>query len=93
MDMVNMYGKMVGNIQDIILMIKNKDMENIIGLMEKYTKENGLMAKGKEQGKLFNKMARLSQVYGKMIKKLDGLIKINIIKLLISIIIMIMIIK
>jgi hypothetical protein len=51
MDLVCTFGKMEENIKEIMYMIKNKEMVNIIGQMEKYSKVHGLMEKDKVLGK------------------------------------------
>ena len=41
MDMVCIHGMMVEDIKEIIYLIKNMDLENIIGMMEKCMKDIG----------------------------------------------------
>jgi hypothetical protein len=43
MEMVKLYGMMGNNIQEVIKMVRNKDMVFIIILMEKFMKDNGKM--------------------------------------------------
>ena len=47
MEKVYIYGRMVENIKVDIIMIKNMEKVNIIGLMARYLKENGCMARDK----------------------------------------------
>ncbi len=39
------HGRTAENMKDFIIMIKNKDLANIIGLMEDHLKDNGKMEK------------------------------------------------
>jgi hypothetical protein len=53
MEEVFIHGKMVENMNENILMIKNMDMEHILGLMEENMKENGKMGNNMEEENIF----------------------------------------
>ena len=64
-------GKMEGNMQEGIRTIKKMDMEDIIGMMVEYSKDNGQMAEEMGKELFITQMEVKSREFGKMIKELN----------------------
>jgi hypothetical protein len=63
---------MVDHIMDNILMIKNKEMENIYGLMEDIMKVNGKMENNMVEENMFYQMENKNKEYGIKEEGLNG---------------------
>lgn len=67
MDLVNINGKMEGNIKVNINLIKNMEQVNILGLMDEDIMGNGRIVKDMEKVRLFMLMELKNQDFGIMI--------------------------
>lgn len=65
-------GQMVDHIMDNILMIKNKEMENIYGLMVDFMKVNGKMENNMVEENMFYQMENKNKEYGIKVEELNG---------------------
>lgn len=65
-------GQMVDHIMDNILMIKNKELENIYGLMEDIMKVNGKMENNMVEENMFYQMENKNKEYGIKVEELNG---------------------
>lgn len=64
-----MNGKMEENMKDSINLIKNMDLENILGQMEEDITGNGLTVNDMDKVRLSMSMVHKNKVCGKMIKE------------------------
>jgi len=74
---VILYGKMVEDIRVNMLIIKNKDMDNLYGRMEEVIKDNGRMVNKMGGEYLKIEMGYRKQGYGVMVERLNGLVNKN----------------
>lgn len=72
MEKVLIYGLMVGDIREIMFLIKNMDMVYTTGMMGENLKVTGKMEKDKEKVNIFYQVEFIDMEYGKMIKESNG---------------------
>ena len=75
MEKVFIHGLMVEDTRENMRMIKSTDMDHIIGLMANAMKDIGKMENNMVKLDLLIQKVKVSMVYGKMEKELNGLME------------------